>query len=218
VTNTNLEARLYDPINRPGDWSGEAQFSDIHTQSTRTASLSDGGATGGLDDRFDHQMVSGFIMNDSAGIKYIPGTYHTAGQDGQHLNKAVNASPVNTAAPANVVQALYEMSDHLPVYASYQITPGYKPSSSAVPAVLLADDMQVVNPMHGVLDMYWSNGLTGRKLHLQLFSTMGQQLLDQDITVSELHQQWQVSGAQGLYLLYITDGNGNRMVKKLIME
>jgi hypothetical protein len=219
VANPNLKARLYDPINRPGDWSGQAQFSDIHTQSTRTASLSDGGATGGLDDRFDHQVVSGFIMNDSAGIKYIPGTYHAAGQDGQHLNKAVNALPTNTAAPANVVQALYEMSDHLPVYASYQITPGYhSTSSNEVPAVLLADDMQVVNPVHGTLDVYWGNGLAGRTLHLQLFSMMGQQVFSNDVTVATMHQQWQISGAPGMYLLYITDDNGNRVVKKLVME
>lgn len=220
VTNPNLKARLYDPINRPGDWSGDASFSDIHTQSTRSGSLSDGGASGGLDDRFDHQVVSGFIMNDSAGVKYIPGTYHTAGQDGQHFNKSVNASPVNAAVPANVAQALYEMSDHLPVYANYQITPGYQPASgSGIEQVLLtADAVQVVNPVHDVLDIRWNNNLAGHKLHLQLFSLMGRPVFEADEMVTELHRQTQINAAAGMYLLYITDDKGNRIVKKLLAE
>jgi len=219
VSNPNLKARLYDPINRPGDWNGDAAFSDIHTQSTRTAALSDGGVTGGLDDRFDHQVVSGFVMNDSAGMKYIAGTYHTLGQDGQHLNKAVNAAPTNTSAPANVIQALYEMSDHLPVYSSYQVTPGYVPTAGINTISYLADAAQVVNPVHGTLDIYWGNELAGHKLHLQLYSVMGQRVFGQDITISEMHQQWQLDGAAaGMYLLYVTDENGNRVVKKLIVE
>jgi len=52
-----------DPVNRPGYWNNNASFADVHTQSTRVATLPDGGSNGGLDDRFDFILVSQAIMN-----------------------------------------------------------------------------------------------------------------------------------------------------------
>jgi len=107
---------LFDPISSPGNWSSNSSFASIHTQSTRSNSLPDGGAFGGMDDRFDFIFTSGDVLNGSKGISYINNTYKALGNDGNHFNKSINATPTNTAVPANVADALYTISDHLPVF------------------------------------------------------------------------------------------------------
>lgn len=106
---------LKDPINTPGDWNNNFAFAAVHTQSTRTNVLPDGGSTGGLDDRFDIIFVGQDVLSGTNKLKYITNTYKALGNDGQHFNKSINASPTNTAVPANVADALYYMSDHLPI-------------------------------------------------------------------------------------------------------
>ncbi len=102
-----------DPISRPGSWSNNSSFDDIHTQSTRLVSLG-GGATGGMDDRFDHIVLSDNIIAASGDVRYSTGSYKTIGNDGSHFNEAIN-SGTNLSAPPQVISALYQSSDHLPV-------------------------------------------------------------------------------------------------------
>lgn len=111
---TGGNVSLFDPINTPGIWHSNYAFKNIFTQSTRLLALSDGGSTGGLDDRFDFLLVGGDVMNGTSHMKYISNTYKALGNDGNHYNKAIN-SPANTSVPTNVADALYYMSDHLPV-------------------------------------------------------------------------------------------------------
>ena len=106
---------LNDPINTPGNWQANDTFAIIHTQSTRTAVLSDGGSTGGMDDRFDFIFAGDDVMQGTNQMKYISNTYKALGNDGLHYNKSLLATPTNTSVPANVLSALYYMSDHLPV-------------------------------------------------------------------------------------------------------
>lgn len=108
-----------DPINRLGYWNNSAIFSDIHTQSTRTTSLADEGSTGGLDDRFDMILISQSVK-DSGLVTYLPNSYTTFGNDGIHFNKQINAMP-NNSVSAEIANALYYASDHLPVYADFEI-------------------------------------------------------------------------------------------------
>ncbi|MCB9335672.1 MAG: T9SS type A sorting domain-containing protein [Flavobacteriales bacterium] len=106
---------LNDPINTPGEWHNDFNYRFVHTQSTRTFIESDGGASGGLDDRFDFLLTGTDIINGTNHLEYITGTYKAYGNDGNHYNKAINGTPTNTAVPANIANALYYMSDHLPV-------------------------------------------------------------------------------------------------------
>ena len=105
-----------DPVNRPGYWNNNATFADVHTQSTRVATLPDGGTNGGLDDRFDFILVSQSIMN-FGGVDYVPGTYLAYGNDGQHFNQQI----VNPPYPISeqIAFALHDVSDHLPVVAEF---------------------------------------------------------------------------------------------------
>lgn len=220
VSNPNHKAKLNDPINRPGGWHSDPAFADIHTQATRTASLPDGGSTGGLDDRFDHILVSNYIMGDSDRVKYIPGTYKTVGQDGQHYNKALNAAPANTAVPANVVQALYEMSDHLPVTAGFRINPGGQ-SLGVVAAKQnsLGEKVSVVNPVAGELELHFDPALIGRNITIQLYTVTGATLLNANITPSETTWRYDIAGKlnKGIYTVVITSGAA-QTTKKIVKQ
>jgi endonuclease/exonuclease/phosphatase family metal-dependent hydrolase len=106
--------RMYDPINTPGNWHSNANFAAVHTQSTRTENLGDGGATGGLDDRFDFLLLSSAFQS---GFRwhYVNGSYTEVGNDGNHFNLSINDG-TNTAVPDSIADALHMVSDHLPVY------------------------------------------------------------------------------------------------------
>lgn len=103
---------LYDPIQRPGDWHNNADFADLHSQSTRARQFG-GGVSGGMDDRFDQILVSEYMLPfvDSS-------SYTTFGNDGNHFNDSINA-PTNTAVSAEIAQALHDASDHLPVFVDF---------------------------------------------------------------------------------------------------
>lgn len=108
-----------DPLNSFGYWHNNENYRGIHTQATRTEELSDGGVTGGLDDRFDMILISQSV-SDSGGITYVDRSYKVFGNDGNHFNKAMNELP-NAKVADSVALALYYASDHLPVYADFEI-------------------------------------------------------------------------------------------------
>ena len=107
--------RSFDPINTPGNWNNNCSFASVHTQSTRATSPdpNDGGATGGLDDRFDLILGSSAFL--SAGeFECLVSTYEEYGNDGQHCNDNINDSPTIPEGQT-IADALYRASDHLPV-------------------------------------------------------------------------------------------------------
>lgn len=110
------DGRLFDPVNRIGDWHNSGQFADVHTQSPRTTQFG-GGAHGGLDDRFDFMLVSNALISPGD-IDYQAGSYTALGNDGTHFNQAINDG-LNNSVPPNVADALHFASDHLPVYGDF---------------------------------------------------------------------------------------------------
>jgi PKD repeat protein len=109
----NTSYLLDDPLSA-GNWHASSTYSLIHTQSTRTADFG-GGSTGGLDDRFDFILFSGDVNTGANKVQYVNNSCKAFGNDGNHFNKALIDSPVNPNVPDSVIQALYYMSDHLPV-------------------------------------------------------------------------------------------------------
>jgi endonuclease/exonuclease/phosphatase family metal-dependent hydrolase len=106
------DGRVKDPINKLGDWYNNSAFANLHTQSTRTIQFG-GGASGGLDDRFDLILIS-YALDGANDLIYKQGSYFAYGNDGRHLNRAVNDG-TNEAVNSEIANALYEASDHLPV-------------------------------------------------------------------------------------------------------
>lgn len=109
------------PNNTAQTWTSNSSFAAIHTQSTRVGSTpdNDGGATGGMDDRFDVQLYTQ-PFHDGEGLAFIAGSYRAFGNDAQHFNKAINATPTIPLG-STVANALWDASDHLPVVADYQL-------------------------------------------------------------------------------------------------
>jgi hypothetical protein len=123
------DGNVIDPLTgtiNAGSWNTNANKAH-HTQSTRTAGLTDGGSAGGLDDRFD-MILHSTAIQQPGGVTYIAGSYRSVGNDANHYNLEINATPTNTAVSATIANALYYASDHLPVVASYNFV-----STAALP-------------------------------------------------------------------------------------
>ena len=104
-----------DPLNLSGTFN-QSLFAQYHTQSPRTRSFG-GGATGGMDDRFDMILISQTV-SDVNNITYINGSTIAYGNDGNHYNDSINKPP-NTAVGQQIADALHYASDHLPVFAIF---------------------------------------------------------------------------------------------------
>lgn len=137
-----------DPIDRPGFWHDNSAFRDVHTQAP-AVSPSGGLTGGGMDDRFDFQLVSANLFDGErmsyigSGVGDIQATEHSYrafGNNGTHwLNN--NISTGSGASPA-VLNALETASDHLPVVADYQLPAILDVSVGAVPSrVILGADL-----------------------------------------------------------------------------
>jgi hypothetical protein len=112
---TPYEGHFYDAINITGTWNNP-QYAPHHTQSTRIRAFG-GGATGGLDDRFDMILYSRAISL-GGGITYIPQSLTPYGNDGTHYNDSINRPP-NLVVSQQVANALHYSTDHLPVFAKF---------------------------------------------------------------------------------------------------
>ncbi len=119
--------QAHDPVNRVGSWSGNTSFRDIFTQAP-SASPPTGLTGGGLDDRFDFQIVTGEFL-DGAGIDYRNGSYHTFGNNGSvavngSINNASNTALAGLSNRTQILDLLTTVTDHLPVVADYTLSTG----------------------------------------------------------------------------------------------
>ena len=117
----NNIGRSRDLTDEVGNWHDNSNYSSVHTQCTRVNQFG-GGASGGLDDRFDFILAS-YNINNGSGIEYVENSLQPIGNDGNHFNDSINDG-YNSAVPANVANALYSASDHLPVIAEFTTTTG----------------------------------------------------------------------------------------------
>ena len=102
-----------------GNWHNNIGYASIHTQSTcgLLSGCPNGGSGGGMDDRFDMILFSQAV-SDTGGITFVDNSYVAFGNDGQHLNNSINEPPF-IVITQEVANALYNASDHLPVYADF---------------------------------------------------------------------------------------------------
>ncbi len=110
-----------DPANRIGSWHNNQNYLDVFTQSTRTQTGL-GGATGGFDDRFDFILTSENMSSNSE-LFYVPDTYEVFGNNNNSdcYNSEINSSDCAGATYDQTIRdALYFMSDHLPVTLSLE--------------------------------------------------------------------------------------------------
>lgn len=109
---SNNNGRVIDPVEASGSWHDKKANALLHTQSTHKKQKG-GFVGGGLDDRFDLFLISTGLAG-SKKLTYKPGSYSVFGNDGKHFNKSV-VKPKNKMVSAELAEALYEASSHLPV-------------------------------------------------------------------------------------------------------
>lgn len=201
---------MADPINTPGAWNNNEDFTAVHTQSTRTSSSGfGGGAGGGLDDRFDFIMVSQNMMTDS-NLGYKADSYKAYGNNGNCYNNDIN--DINCGGVYNQVirDALYNMSDHLPVVMELETdqeivllnVPQNSPLQPfSLKNTLVSDVITIYNPGDNTKDDRFG-----------IFNTLGQELLEfktsTNTTILNVEKF-----VKGVY--YITNKSSNQTLKFL---
>lgn len=172
ISPDNISLAFYDPINQLGDWNNNYSYRAYHTQSTHSDSDSDCHSYGGMDDRFDFILISSSIKDGTSDIKYKTDSYWAVGQDGQRYNNSIN-DPTNTTLPTEVIEALYNMSDHLPVVAEFYIGEQNSVSSLCVDPQFYVN---LENPVSGQIK-YQYKTKSVKDIQVSLFSASGVELL-----------------------------------------
>jgi len=165
---SNTSYRFYDPINRSGNWHNSSSYADIHTQSTHSSS-NGCAAGGGLDDRFDFILISDALKTGSKHITYVNNSYKAIGNDGNHFNQSIN-SGTNNSVPANVLSALYNNSDHLPVVLELDLDNTIATISDAEKANQIR--VRFENPVNNNLRLFISSKQT-QNLNIHIYDLRG---------------------------------------------
>jgi len=205
--------RFNDPANQIGDWHNNYNYRMVQSQSTHT--IDNGCASsGGLDDRFDFILISNNVKYGNKKVKYVSGSFHVVGQDGKHFNEAVNSSPTNTSVPANVLNALYYNSDHLPVTLKVTVN-----QPVGIPQMYSdIDQLNFTNPVNNALN-FKVDAAKITSLKVEVFSLLGQKVMQRKFSVPKghSHRTMDVSSLlKGLYILRFTESNGHSFSRKLL--
>lgn len=203
--------KFYDPINQEGEWHNSYSYRNIHTQSTHSDD-NDCASNGGLDDRFDFILVSSPIYYGSRKVSYVNNSYYALGNDGNHFNKSIN-SPANNAVPSNVADALYNMSDHLPIVMDLAIDI----SPSSVASVTDNFNIKVVNPVKTSLQID-VQAQEEENFLFEIYSIEGKLLMRTQHLVSNNAERVELEFpyASGFYILKITDSQNHSVVRKIV--
>jgi exonuclease III len=208
------ERYFYDPIDREGNWNNNSSYKDVHTQSTHANNV-DCFSYGGLDDRFDFILASSDILSGNSGAQMINNSYEALGNDGQHFNKRITDSPTNTSAPADIINALYGMSDHLPVLAKIKVDASLSIKEWNNPIAAI----KFKNPNKGSFNLQ-INLEEVQTIKISVFDLFGKLRFQNIIEKGSLSIQEQLNLeylSEGTYLLCIEDELGNRSTRKFFI-
>lgn len=209
--------RAEDLIDEVGDWHDNPVYAPVHTQSTRTTQFG-GGASGGMDDRFDFIFAS-YGINDSIGIDYIEDTYTSFGNDGNHLNQSINAG-TNSAVPADIADALYYASDHLPVYAdfvSFGSTSSHEEEITPSPLTKTFLGFNYPNPFNPITNIRFNikENETGI---LSIFNLKGQLIESHEFNSGKHDYPWNAKDhSSGIYYYKLNVNGKTEAVKKCLL-
>jgi hypothetical protein len=205
---TNYSDNFYsfhDPVD--GSWSPL-----YHTQSTHTSTS--GGScfvTGGMDDRFDFILVSPHIYYGNNRVKAILDSYTIVGQDGNRYNQSV-ISPTNNSVPDYIANALYNLSDHIPVIMQLEID-----ATTNIAATEQNWKCSVVNPVKEQLDIRLF-ALTSARYLFDIYTVDGCHIAHFEELCAAGNNRfcYPLNVSTGLYLLKISERNGHNETKKIV--
>lgn len=217
-TYSNPDICFMDPLanlNGVGEWNNNYTYAPFHTQSTH-ASSSGCFSSGGLDDRFDFILMADEIAFSYNHLRYVQGSYHAVGNDGNHFNQSINQG-YNSSVPAEVAEALFDGSDHLPV--TMKIAVDVKLGVENHEAQSLYASV-APNPVSDRAVVSFFNPAQGQ-VQFELYSLQGQLLQCETVTFGEGSQRFELAFhdlTKGFYLLRIKHQNGWGQTVKLIIQ
>jgi len=209
----NQQIRFYDPVNQIGQWHDNSYYASVHTQSTHDSGDCHSG--GGMDDRFDFILASDEIINGTDLIQYIQGSYWALGQDGNHFNDALLDPPENTSVPLGVLNALYNMSDHLPVVMELKVDNSTGSIENETTKINISFNNPVADRL--ILNIHSENFA---KFNVDILTAMGQSLYSNNISTKgskSIDIQCNYF-TPGIYILRITDMDQQVFTKKIIKK
>ena len=197
---TNNIGRAQDLSEQVGSWNNNPIYAAVHTQSTRVNAFG-GGASGGLDDRFDF-IFSSYEINNGYGLEYIEDSLTPFGNDGNHFNQSINAG-TNSAVSPEVADALYYASDHLPVFADFDVIP-----SAQEIIVVTIPNIEEQWEQDSAQEIRWAsaNFTENIKIELETVSNRTREILVAS-TENDGIWEWNIPAEQtlGEYIIVISD-------------
>lgn len=194
-----------DPIEMTGNWN-QPQYAKYHTQSPRKRQFG-GGASGGMDDRFDLILFSRHFFEPDGRITYEPESTWPVGNDGLHYKDSVNAMP-NKSVSEHMANALHYASDHLPVIAQINFaTTVFAAKPSSMNSVKIYP-----NPATGTFHAELPEEI---KSHIKLTDATGR-----IVFTDEVYGKYSanITGMQnGLYFIHIKNKRGEAIYKLIKM-
>jgi endonuclease/exonuclease/phosphatase family metal-dependent hydrolase len=211
INHANSSIRFYDPVNKLGTWNNNSLYSDLHTQSTRTTNTNGGCFVGGgMDDRYDIIFVGDEVMNNTRGAQYVNGTYRAVGNDGLRFNNSLIA-PTNISETQDVIRALHDMSDHIPVL--MKVTT----EKSVVSTNLISSniDVRIINPSDNVLKYLGLSGFNIERIQIQNLSGAVVSIFD---TLNPQEGELKTDVSAGIYFVTFISQEGQTLTKKWVVN
>ena len=198
-----------------GEWNNNNEFAVFHTQSTRRLS-DECFSPGGLDDRFDFILMADEIAFSYNHLRYVQGSYKAIGNDGHHFDQSVNQG-YNSAVPAELAEALFDASDHLPVTMKIAVDVHLSIDEHEAQSLFAS---VAPNPASQQTNVHFFNSSEGIIL-FELFSLQGQLMYRESCYFDQGQQQYELNLqelTEGFYLLRISHENGWRQTIKMLVK
>lgn len=207
---TNLSYKFNDPISQEGKWNNNSNYAAYHTQNTRNS-----GSCGGMDDRFDMILASNDVISNGKKLRYIPGSYKALGQDGKRFNGSI-ISPTNTVVPSNIANALYNMSDHLPVVMQMEASYEINDITDGIGNTNFNSEITIVSPSKNGAQFYSQTGAPER-LRYSIYSISGKKIKEGVIEIKEGYHLNEISFEEnGIFALRLKAPNEQTRTYKIV--
>ena len=209
------DKKLTYPINWDSDPNLCPYFLTTSTRASSTVPNSCG-TSGGAKDWYDHILISPWIAENQNYIGYVSNSYHVIGQDGKRVGISINDSTTkgrNNAAPADVIDALWNFSNKYPVMETLGVTYNQTGTSLPDPTITAGiapvnnapDLIQISTIVNDYMQLQFADELLGKNLHLEWYDLTGRNIANETYTPNaRLINKTVPVQMNGLYLLRIS--------------
>jgi len=153
------------------------------------------------------------IKNNTTHIGYIASSYKAIGNDGTCFNQSLTECE-NVDLTSEMIQALYNMSDHLPV--TLKLITDLQPQTTIEGQADKLNGFTVVNPVNNNLIFIVQSG-DRNTFGLSLFSLYGERV--KSFIANNEENRFDVSDLEeGVYILKVIDAENNISARKIMIR